>query len=133
MADDKKWYLPSGVCVEDTLHACFKDVSEECAVHSWVINTRDDCVEACFTHDDWKVICDAIPLLPNPEEKLVRSMERFMGVSEDSTSLISCANFLSSKPRRSFKIIWIKLRRSDLLNYSILVPTIVSAGDGSIP
>lgn len=90
MTDDKKWYLPGPgrVCVEDTLHECFKDVTEECAVHSWVINTRDECVQACFTDEDWKAICDEIPLLPDPEEKLVLSMERFMDVSGNSMCFV---------------------------------------------
>lgn len=101
MVNDKKWYLPSGVCVENTLYECFKDVNEECGVHSWVINTRDDCVEACFTPKDWKAICDEIPLLPHPDEQLVQSMERFMDVSGDGMSfLVQAAKFSpSSKPR----------------------------------
>lgn len=85
MADTDKWYLPSGACVENTLYECFMDVTEECAVHSWVINTQDDCVRICFSPPDWKAICDAIPPLPNPDEKYVRYLERFMDVSAGPT------------------------------------------------
>ncbi|KAH0609218.1 uncharacterized protein H6S33_001446 [Morchella sextelata] len=78
---DKKWHLPSGVCVEDTLYECFKGDNEESAAHSWVVDIKDKNIKACFTPEDWQVICDAMPPPPAPDKTMAQSMCRYMGVS----------------------------------------------------
>lgn len=81
MPDEGKWYLPSGMCVENILYEYFKNIAQECAVHSWIINTQDSDVEGRFGAADWEIICNSLPPLPDPDEKMLRSLEPFMGVS----------------------------------------------------
>lgn len=80
MSPSRKWMLPSGLCVEDTLYECFKDASEECAVHSWVIDTRDSAVRDCLSDADWVAICAEIPPLPDADPKFVKSMIQYASV-----------------------------------------------------
>lgn len=86
MDSDRKWNLPSGGCVEDILYHHFKDAPKECAVHSWVVDTRDRSVKDCFSPEDWKAMCDEIPLLPDPDPNFVDAMLRYATVDEDVIS-----------------------------------------------
>lgn len=89
MDNDRKWYLPSGVCVENILYDYYKRAPKECAAHSWVIDTQDPSLQDCFDPDDWNAMCGEIPPLPDPDSKFVGSMLRFATVCNPSSFLIT--------------------------------------------
>lgn len=80
MSPSRKWTLPSGTLVEDKLYERFKNVSEQCAVHSWVIDLRDNVVKDCFTDDDWASICAKVPPLPDMDPEFVKYIMRYAKV-----------------------------------------------------
>lgn len=83
MDNDRKWHLPSGVCMEDCLYDYYKRAPKECAAHSWVIDIEDPSLKDCFDDpDDWNAICGEIPPLPDPDPKFVGSMMRYVTVCD---------------------------------------------------
>ncbi|KAL0640261.1 hypothetical protein Q9L58_000541 [Maublancomyces gigas] len=79
MDNDRKWHLPSGVCVENYLYDHYKRAPKECAAHSWVIDIEDPSLRDCFDDpDDWNAICSEISPLPDLDSKFVDSMMRFV-------------------------------------------------------
>lgn len=81
MSDGNKGYLPSGLYLENIFHERLRNVFYETAVHSWIVDTSDFGVRACFSLTVWETNCNSIPLLPNSDEKLLSSLERFTIVS----------------------------------------------------
>lgn len=69
--------LPSGCCVEDCLYKVFKNISEECSVHSWIIDVKEKSVQECFTQEDWSDIVVSVTRLPPPDTEIAKLITRY--------------------------------------------------------
>lgn len=73
-----KWKLPSGLYVEDCLYENFRNLSEECAAHSWIINVKDEPrVKKCFSDEDWSDVVASVARLPAGDEGVMNLIARY--------------------------------------------------------
>lgn len=90
MDNTEKWLLPlHSPCValrhpyyyvEDLLYHTFKDWDQELAVHSWVIDTSDECIMELFSDDARDMIREEMPALPELEDWFLDAIVRYGNV-----------------------------------------------------
>ncbi|KAG0257820.1 hypothetical protein BG011_003749 [Mortierella polycephala] len=56
MKDEHKWKLPSGQYAENILYEAGRQVSEQCSMHSFIIDMADKRTREAFTEEDWNAI-----------------------------------------------------------------------------
>ncbi|KAG0126312.1 hypothetical protein HOY82DRAFT_615379 [Tuber indicum] len=79
-----KWKLASGRCVENVIYEACRAMGSNAFAYSpaqlFILDTWDPVVEGWFTEDEWDEIMGRVSPLPDVDEILVDSFERFYSV-----------------------------------------------------